>query len=368
MKESDRAAVRDYERHIQAIEGPYHVEGRYYANAYDAERQRHFAAVRMVSENLRREAIDRASTTTDRARVGTWLTLRERARVDVATGDQLAVTHRDTLNGLRVDLTTGRIAGALVSAALIRSSDLPILSAIVRDFPGNPVVGFVAEVDEPQALAGTLAFGQAGVAALVDARSASGWSALRSAFDGRRLADPFVQRALRELTERASDTNTEAVFTPGWVRFLAATFSPRVATAKQVAASLGVCCSTLTSRFYRAGLPSPKCYIAHARLVWAARLAETPGLPISAIAHRLDASSPQSFGRTVRTLLGVTAGDFRRQFDGAAMLTRFRAELVEPYRETLRTFDPLTVSQAEREQMSRKRSPNESLASTGRAA
>ena len=64
----------------------------------------------------------------------------------------------------------------------------------------------------------------------------------------------------------------------------------------------------------------------------------------------------------------MTAGDFRRQFDGAAMLARFRAELVEPYRDALRTFDPLTVSQAEREQMSRQRSTSGSLASTGRAA
>ena len=177
-----------------------------------------------------------------------------------------------------------------------------------------------------------------------------------------------LQRAVRELTSTGDGQVSEAACTSGWVRFLAATFSPRVATAKQVAASLGVCCSTLTSRFYRAGLPSPKCYVAHARLVWAARLGETPGLPISAIADRLDASSPQSFGRTVRTMLGVTAADFRRTFDGEAMLARFRAELVEPYRETLRTFDPLTVSQAEREEISRKRSARRGLTVAGRAA
>jgi AraC-like DNA-binding protein len=368
MKESDRAAVRDYERHILATEGPYHVEGRYWASEYDAERQRHFAAVRMVCESQRRAAFDVGATVAARARVGTWIAPRERARVDVAAGAQLDLAHRETLRAIRGDLTTGRIDAALVSAALVGLADVPTLSAIVRDFPGNPVVGFVAEVDEPRALAGALAFGQAGVAALVDARTPAGWSTLRSAFDGRRLADPFVQRAVRELTSRADATASEAACTVGWVRFLAATFSPRVATAKQVAASLGVCCSTLTSRFYRAGLPSPKCYIAHARLVWAARLGETPGLPISAIAHRLDASSPQSFGRMVRTMLGVTASEFRRTFDGEAMLARFSAELVEPYRETLRTFDPLTVSQAEREEMGRKRSARRGLAVAGRAA
>ena len=368
MKESDRAAVRDYERHILATEGPYHVEGRYLANEYDAERQRHFAAVRMVCESQRRAAFDRTATLAARARVGTWLASRERARVDVATSAQLDLTHRDTLHAIRADLATGRIDAALVSAALVRLADVPTLSAIVRDFPASPVVGFVAEVEEPQALAGALALGQAGVAVLIDARTPAGWSTLRSAFDARRLADPFVQRAVRELTSAGDAQINEAACTAGWARFLAATFSPRAATAKQVAEALGVGCSTLTSRFYRAGLPSPKCYVAHARLVCAARLGETPGLSISAIADRLDASSPQSFGRTVRTMLGVTAADFRRRFDGEAMLARFRAELVEPYRETLRTFDPLTLSQAEREGMARKRSARRGLGIAGRAA
>lgn len=368
MEQNERAAVLAYERHILVTEGPCHVGGAYYANEYDAERQRRLVAERMVRESLRREGIDRAAAVAGRARVGTWLAPRERARVDVAAGGQLDLTHRETLHALRGDLTTGCIDAVLVSVAVVRLPDVPILSALVRDFPGNPVVGFVAEVEETQALAGALAFGQAGVSALVDARNAPGWSALRSAFNGRQVADPFVQRAVRELTGRANGTADEETCTRGWTRFVAAVFSPRATTAKQVAASLGVCCSTLTSRFYRAGLPSPKRYLAHARLVWAARLGETPGLSVSAIAHRLDASSPQSFGRTVRTMLGVTASDFRRQFDGTAMLARFSAELVEPYRETLRTFDPLTMSQAEREQISRKRSARRDLAIAGRAA
>ena len=366
MSESDRAAVLAYERHILATEGPHHVGGAYYASESDAEQRRRWTAERMVRESLRRAAID-AAAVAGRARIGTWLTPRERARVDVAAGDQLDLTHRETLHALRADLTTGRIHAALVSAAVIRLHDVPALSAIVRDFPANPVVGFVVEVDEAQALAGTLALGRAGVAGVIDARNAAGWSALRSAFDGQHVADAFVQRAVRELTGSASEAN-EASCTTGWARFLSATFSPRVATAKQVAALLGVCCSTLTSRFYRADLPSPKCYVAHARLVWAARLGETPGLSISAIAHRLDASSPQSFGRTVRTMLGMTAADFRRNYDGAGMLDRFRAELVEPYRETLRTFDPLIVSRTEREQMNRTRSTRRALTIAGRAA
>jgi AraC-like DNA-binding protein len=256
----------------------------------------------------------------------------------LAVGGHVELTHRDALHAIHTDLTSGRIDATLVSATVIRTPDVSILAGIVRDFPGNSIVGVVAEVEESQALAGVLAFGHAGVRCVVDARTASGWSALRTALLSQHMCDTFIQRAIRDLAGANSEGTRS---TAGWTRFLVAAFAPRTVSCKQIAASLGVGSSTLTSRFYRAGLPSPRRYIAHARLVWAARLGETPGLSISAIAHRLDASSPQSFGRMVRALTGVTAADFRSRFDGAAMLERFRAELVEPYQEKLQSFDPL---------------------------
>ncbi len=71
--------------------------------------------------------------------------------------------------------------------------------------------------------------------------------------------------------------------------------------------------STLMSRFFRAELPAPKQYLATARLVRAARLFENPGFSVANVANHLDYSSPQSFGRHVRTLMQMTAGQFREQ-------------------------------------------------------
>jgi hypothetical protein len=83
----------------------------------------------------------------------------------------------------------------------------------------------------------------------------------------------------------------------------------------------------------------------------------------------MDASSPQSFGRMVRILVGVSAGEFRRRFDGVAMLERFRTNLIDPYREILRTFDPLTESQGERAKARRwEDSPHSGQNITGSAA
>lgn len=369
MLNADHAAVTAYERHIIATEGPRTVAGTYYPREIDADERRHWLAERMVREARREHALQHTTAADARLRVGTWLTPRERARVDLGLLGHVDLAHRETLHAIRGDLITGRIDAALVSAALVQLPDTPTLSAIVCDFPGNLLVGFIAEADESQALAGALTFGQAGVRALVDARTATGWQALRAALDMQRVPDAFVQRAVRELTVRDPGAATgKPSCSAGWARFIAVAFSPRVRTAKDVAASLGVCASTLTSRFYRVGLPSPKRYVAYARLVWAARLGEAPGVSIAAIAHRLDASSPQSFGRTVRTQVGVTASTFRRQYDGATMLARFRAELIEPYRDALRTFDPLTVSHAARIAAARTRSPRARLTLTGRVA
>ena len=97
------------------------------------------------------------------------------------------------------------------------------------------------------------------------------------------------------------------------------------------------------SRFYRAGLPSPKTYLAGMRLVHAAYLFSNPGLSVSDVAYRLDYSSPQSFGRHLKAMLGVTAGEFRRRFPFEVSLQRYVDLLITPYRETLRAFCPLNA-------------------------
>jgi len=75
--------------------------------------------------------------------------------------------------------------------------------------------------------------------------------------------------------------------------------------------------------------------------VRAAHLFENHGFSVANIANHLEYSSPQSFGRHVRTMLRITAVDFRERYDGAGMLERFRQELVIPYLSGLRRLSPL---------------------------
>jgi AraC-like DNA-binding protein len=97
------------------------------------------------------------------------------------------------------------------------------------------------------------------------------------------------------------------------------------------------------SRFHRAGIPSPKTYLAGMRLLHTAFLFQNPGLSVSDVAYRMDYSSPQSFGRHLRAVLGVTAGEFRRRFPFDVALARYIDLLITPYREALRAFHPFNA-------------------------
>ena len=59
-------------------------------------------------------------------------------------------------------------------------------------------------------------------------------------------------------------------------------------------------------------------------MVRAARLLENAGLSIANVANQLEYSSPQSFGRHVKGMLGMTGQRFRETCDGEGMLHRFR--------------------------------------------
>ena len=119
--------------------------------------------------------------------------------------------------------------------------------------------------------------------------------------------------------------------------------APATAIARQLAHHARLRPSTLMSRFSRAGLPSPKTYIAAIRLLYAAQYFEHDGLSITDVAYRLECSSPQSFGRHLRAMLGITPGEFRRRFTFDAAADRFVAALIDPYRLEWQAFRPLEV-------------------------
>jgi AraC-type DNA-binding domain-containing proteins len=268
--------------------------------------------------------------------ITTLLTPAERPRVDAAGQGYYLTMHRESVEDVIHDLKSRQVHAVLVSVTCA-GEHTGLVASLVREFPRVPAVALLSEL-EPQTPHTVLALGQSGIRRLVDVRQAGGWRELRGAL----MADTGEngrRGVLGQLTVDLAGAPDDC-----W-RFFETLFTcpPRVGNVRQLARQLDVVPSTLMSRFFRGGAPAPKRYLAMARLVRAARLFENSGFSIANVANHLDYSSPQSFGRHVRTLLKMTAGEFRQQYDGAGMFERFRVELVLPYLSALRSLRPLTA-------------------------
>ena len=265
----------------------------------------------------------------------TLLTPDERTQVDAAGQGYYHAVHQETIEEVVRELKARRVHAVLVSVSCARFQVSKVAS-LVREFPRIPAVALLSEVESrtPQAV---LALGQSGIQRLVDVRLPAGWRELRGAL----MADTGDSGYRTILSQLSVDL--VGVPEDCW-RFFSALFSvkPEVVNVQLLARELGVLPSTLMSRFFRAGLPAPKQYLAMARLVRAARLFENSGFSVANVANHLSYSSPQSFGRHVRGLLCLTAGEFRARYDCAGMFERFRQDLVVPYVLPLSTLHPLT--------------------------
>ena len=269
--------------------------------------------------------------------VSTMLTPMERLRVDAAGEGLYHALHRDSVEDVIRDLKEHGAEAVLMSVTrCLHDETGPRLASMVREFPRIPAVAILTEL-EPQTPQAVLALGRSGVQTLIDVRHPAGWRELRNILMADRATD--VQRlALAQLTADLAGVPVDC-----W-RFFEALFkcAPQVSTVRILARKLEVLPSTLMSRFFRAQLPAPKRYLALARLTRAASLFENPGLSVANVSNHLDYSSPQSFGRHVRTVLHMTAVEFRQRYDGEGMLHRFRDELVLPFLSVLRSFTPLS--------------------------
>jgi AraC-like DNA-binding protein len=258
----------------------------------------------------------------------------ERPRVDAAGNGLFAVLHRDSIPEAVRAVRQRPVDAVLVSVHRCGPDQMEVLGHLVREFPSIPTVALVSRHD-PGAIEMLLRLGASGVRQVVDVTSPSGWGRLRQIVG--QPATRAVARIQQPILESICDAPPDArLFLEAMIRL-----APEVPTVTALAQQLSVRPSTLMSRFARAGLPSPKNYLAAIRLLHAASLFETAGLSVADVAYRLEYSSPQSFGRHLRAMLGLTALEFRRRFPFPFAVERFVALMMAPYREIWRRFHPL---------------------------
>jgi AraC-like DNA-binding protein len=269
-----------------------------------------------------------------RTPVSTILTPLERARVDAAARGLCDALHRESLDEVLSDLRQQRAKLVLISVTRYGSENSSRVAAMVREFPRVPAVALLTETENSTPHS-TLALGQLGIRTLIDARMPAGWQILRNILASQGSSD-LQRSALLQISLDLPGISKDC-----W-RFFELLFdsSPKISTVRQLARHLDILPGTLMSRFFRARLPAPKRYLSLGRLIWAARLFENPGLSVARVANHLDYSSPQSFGRHIRTVMKMSPLEFRGTYDGQRMLQFFRTELILPYADTLCAFRP----------------------------
>jgi AraC-like DNA-binding protein len=256
--------------------------------------------------------------------------------VDAAGSGCFAVVHRDSIPEAVRIVRERPVDAVLVSVHRCGPEQVEVLGHLVREFPGIPTVALVSQHD-PGATEMLLRLGASGVRQVVDVTSPTGWSRLRQVVGqpATRAVARIQGPILDVMVDAPADTR---LFVEAMIRL-----APDTPTVTDLARRLYVRPSTLMSRFARAGLPSPKNYLAAVRLLHAAYLFEASGLSVADVSYRLEYSSPQSFGRHLRAMLGVTALEFRRRFPFPVALKRFVEVLIVPYLPIWRTFHPLAA-------------------------
>lgn len=115
----------------------------------------------------------------------------------------------------------------------------------------------------------------------------------------------------------------------------------RTASVKLLARELAIIPSTLLARFHRAGLPSPKRYVAYVGFHRAVGEFQDPRLSIKDVAAVLGYSSPHAFSRSVRRDVGIAAAQLRHGHTPESFALLFCERLIVPYVDKLRDFGPL---------------------------
>ena len=223
----------------------------------------------------------------------------------------------------------------LVSPAFVARESPKMIRLLLDRCPGVRSIGILtpSQTDEPAHL---VALGSLGVDAVVDLGISTEFNRLRDLVAS---YDPVITgRILEAVLDTLSGTP------PQVQRFFGVMVqaSPDLSTVRELSGLLEVTTSTLISRFYRAGLPSPKGYLVHVRLSHAAGYFENKRHSIADVAYRLRYSSPQSFGRSVRTALGITAGQFRESMSFDVAIEHLIGTMLLPHLSQLKKVRPLS--------------------------
>lgn len=171
-------------------------------------------------------------------------------------------------------------------------------------FPSLPLIVYSALT--PQVAAVLLNLGQRGIRHVVFARFDDHPERLRQVVEAEAMHAASHQlmgqlaAAVEPLPREMRWALEETLRAPGEVQ-----------TIQQIAARARVDRGTCARWFARAGLPSPRHFLAATRVLYAHRLLQDPGFTIEDVAERLGYAQAKTLQQHARAYLGLTAGEMR---------------------------------------------------------
>ena len=171
-------------------------------------------------------------------------------------------------------------------------------------FPSLPLILYTALT--PQLAAVLLALGQRGIRHVIFVRYDDHPERLREVLE-REATGAASRRLLDQLADRLSPLPTEL----RWMLEETLRTPEEVQTVGRLAARARVDRRTCERWFTRVGLPTPRHFLAAARVLYAHRLLQDPGFTIEDVAVRLGYAQVKTLQQHARTYLGLTAGEMR---------------------------------------------------------
>src|SRR5213594_670867 len=231
---------------------------------------------------------------------------------------------------LRWDEALTAIRSRPVELALVD----PLLSGEARSqeierlrvlFPSLPLILYTTLT--PRSAGVLLALGQRGIQHVVFAHYDDHPVRLREV-----LAQEEARSSSRQLLDQLAGALAPLPSQLRWVLEESLRSPGDVQTVTQVAARARVDRRTCERWFTRVGLPSPRHFLAAARVLYAHRLLQEPGFTIEDVAKRLGYAQAKTLQLHARAYLGLTAGEMRLSLSPEEALERVVQRFLTPPR------------------------------------
>lgn len=246
-------------------------------------------------------------------------------KVRRAAGGRFTVVQVRTWDGVLAAIRNSPVELAVVDPLLsgeARSQEIERLRVL---FPSLPLIVYTTLT--PESAAVLLALGQRGIQHVVFLHYDDHPTRLREV-----LGQEEARSASRQLLDQIAGALTPLPSRLRWVLEEALRAPGEVQTVTQVAARAGVDRRTCERWFLRVGLPSPRHFLAAARVLYAHRLLQDPGFTIEDVAQRLGYAQAKTLQLHARAYLGLTAGEMRLSLTPEEALQRVVRQFLAPSR------------------------------------